>query len=318
MKRNTFFARFLVSEEDIIENGKRPSRSAVRDIGKKYFIVEQYFTTNELYIIEPPSIRPLNSVETELSTYSCVGDSSVIETSNGLLFSRIPNLAPGQQEIYYTVAFDVIEDGSTFLTLDNVRAVSISDDGLVIDNGQYYVAAYAIGTIDGQGSINSGALNQDNTVWISGAHRTVRDVTPYGSVISNKFVNKAAFTHPAYISDPARQMEDYQFIEVYRERSSGTDDCCVSQIHSNAINAAAILVASNNVTTPALIKKIEDAVSNNFNLSSTLSALQSMRQLGTLSNMTSKVLDNVVRKDIDVDLNIIDVEFNIKNGKEVE
>lgn len=302
MKRNTFFARFLVTNSDIENEGEG-------------YVVEQYFTTNELYVIEPPSARPLNPVEKELETAVCVGDLHIVDTSNGLLIPADDVVESGWDAGYLTVGFDVIEDGTEFPTLENLRVVSITRGGSTTNNAQvlqkYFVAAYAIGTIEDQGSINTSALNQDNTVWIIGTSKKVRGTLKPRRLRSNKFANTVAFAHPFYLPDPHQPMEDYQFVGVYQEPGGETDDCCTSQNHSSAINAAAILVASNNATTPVLIKKIEDAVSNNFDLPSTLSALQSMRQLGTLSNMTGKVLDNLVRKDIDTD-------FNIKNGKEAE
>lgn len=308
MKRNTFFARFLITEDDTIQ-WRAPD--AARDTAKKSFVVEQYFTTDELYIVEPPSFGPQYSVETNLVTTLCTEDKNIIETSNGLLFPRDAFAGQDQLQGYIAVSFDVIENGTTFPTLENLVVVTIDQTRMIVGTEQYFVAAYAIGTIKDQERVNTVAISDDNTVWISGTDRIVRGTIEPGSIISNRFATTEAFSFPTYLSNGELQMEDYQFIEVYRERSSETDDCCASQIHSNAINAAAILVASNNATTPALIKKIEDAVINKFSLPSTLSALQGMRQLGTLSNMTSKVLDNVVGTKTDI-------VFNIKNGKEVE
>jgi hypothetical protein len=308
MKRNTFFARFLITESDPTQ---WRSPSARDKPARKCFVVEQYFTTDELYIIEPPSSGPRYSVKTNLSTVPCTEDKYIIETSNGLLFPTDAFAGQGQLQGYITVSFDVIENGTTFPTLENLVVVTIDQTRMIVGTEQYFVAAYAIGAIKDQERVNTVAISDDNTVWISGTDRIVIPPGEFESITSNRFATTEAFSFPTYLADPELRMEDYQFIEVYRERSSETDDCCASQIHSNAINAAAILVASNNATTPALIKKIEDAVINKFSLPSTLSALQGMRQLGTLSNMTSKVLDNVVGAKTDI-------VFNIKNGKEVK
>lgn len=304
MKRNTFFARFLVTNSQIDDEGEG-------------FVVEQYFTTRELYIIGPPEVRPQIPIGEKLATRICNSDKYTVETSNGLLFHDHDSIESSWDAGYLTVGFDVIEDGTEFPTLDNLRVGFVTRDGIgsdsIISLPRFVIAAFAIGTINDQGSINTSAMNYDNTVWIMGTDQRMSGTLMPRLIRSNKFHHSTVFAHPSYLPTDRHLMEDYQFVGVYQEPepSGETDDCCTSQNHSSAINAAAILVASNNATTPALIKKIEDAVSNNFDLPSTLSALQSMRQLGTLSNMTGKVLDNLVRRDIDTD-------FNIKNGKEAE
>lgn len=302
MKRNTFFARFLVTNSNIPGEGEG-------------YVIEHLFTTQETYILQTTSKDDNDKIENSMQTLPCMPDPWIVDTSNGLLVPADDVIESGWDAGYLNVAFNVIEDGVNFPTLADLKVHSVTKGGLdgnadVIS--KYSVVAYAIGMVADGGHINSPSTILDNTRWVETSNVILRPSLTPKRIRSNKFMNKSVFSHPAFLPDPTLVMDDVVCTGVFKVDPVDPveTDCCVTNNHSNAINAAAILVASGNATTPVLIKKIEDAVNNNFDLQSTIAALQGMRQLGTLSNMTGKVLDNVIQKDFSNGI-------TINNGKEI-
>lgn len=292
MERNTFFARFLVTNSHNDNEGEG-------------YVVEQYFTTDKSYVIEPPAVQPSPVIGNSLGTVICKLDPRITDTSNGLLFYAHSFNGKNWPSGYLTVGFDVVENGTQFPTLDNLKVAFYEKEG---PNGfnavllpEYFVSAYAIGTIGGLGNINSSTMNRDSTVWITGTDRKPGGTLKPGLIRSNKFDGTVAFNRPSHLPFPMQVMEEYQFVRVSAPVvETPVAGCCDNQANSLALVAAASLIASNNATSPLLIKQIEKAVSNAFDATSTISALQNMRQLGTLSNVAGKVLDNAIPKSNDV------------------
>lgn len=298
MERNIFFARFLITDSNIPGEGRG-------------FVVEHYFTTKWIYILKSDG-KMDNAIETRLTTPTCRKEPWVVETSNGLLIPVDDYVQPGWKAGYLNVYFKVFEDGVNFPVLTDLEVHSVTETNMGDNAGitsAFSVAAYAIGTVTESGYINSGVRRLDGTYWIKGTDQVLGNLTPQ-EVLSTKFMNKSAFAHPYYLPDHVFRMRELTYVGVLHTgkvtEPDPETDCCTSNANSLALVAAASLIASNNATSPLLIKQLEHAVANEFDATSTISALQSMRQLGVVSNVTGKVLDNNIPKSNDVVI--------IKNG----
>lgn len=301
-KRNTFFARFLVTNSNIPGYGDG-------------FVIEHYFTTRNIYMFKSSIKAEKDLIENKLRTVECEQAIHVDTTSNGLLILPDDIVESAWQGGYFGVDFKLRENNVNMFTLEDIRVYGLNNSGADFESApisDFTVVAYAIGTMEYEGHINNLVSGIDNTCWVSGTDTILRDSLFPSRIRSNKFSGKTAFAHPTFLPRLPMPMGDVDFIQVYTGESPApvVSDCCDSGNRSQAIMAATILVASGNPITPVLIKRIEDAVESDFDLQSTVSALQSMRQLGTLSNMTGKVLDNIIQKDISGDV-------IINNGRDV-
>lgn len=298
MKRNTFFVRFYLSS--LAEEGQ--------GLG---LVSEQYFTTKQEYVFEYPEGKS-EIVSGLLNTGPGQYSPGIADSSNGCILVTPDVPWPGMRPGVIYVDFGVDETpGEMFKIMNpeikyNIGYNRFVDIGFSTTGFELAVTAYAIGVVDDTGQIN-GTTGVDNVRWIMNA--SFRDLNR--SLLPKKFytskwMDGSAFSKPTFLPIN-RPIEDVIFKEVYTEHiPTEESDCCVANANSLALVAAASLIASNNATSPLLIKQLEHAVTNEFDAKSTISALQSMRQLGTLSNVTGKVLDNAIPKSNDVVI--------IKNG----